>query len=65
MMNAITYFCQNCNAQVKSSKLLYGSSCSTCSDGILDDWPADAVMGNPLEDEESLAYFDRYIAGDR
>lgn len=29
-----------------------------------DNLPHDS-LGNPLQDEESLAYFDRYIAGDR
>jgi len=66
MAKSFIYYCQSCNHQEESKKLLHGTSCPKCKTGAMDDWPKDAVMGeDPIKDEQSLAHFDRYIAGDR
>jgi hypothetical protein len=65
MRGETTYFCQSCDHSLKSRKLLYGKSCPSCDEGVLDDWPKGVEVGVPYKDEQSLDYFNRYIAGDR
>lgn len=63
-----TYFCQNaaCGNSIKTKEMQYGVTCQACKKAKMDDWPPDAeAPTSGLEDEASLEYFDRYIAGDR
>lgn len=63
-----TYFCQNasCGHAVKTREMQYGEKCPVCGRATMDDFPPDAeVPTNDLKDEQSLDYFNRYVAGDR
>jgi len=48
------YHCQNprCQAQVESSKLLFGEPCTACEIGQMDDWPCDVEIGGPISEED-------------
>jgi hypothetical protein len=65
--NAHRYYCQDpkCGHAVRTKEILCGQTCPTCKKAKMDDWPPNAEAGNVLGDEESLEYFNRYIAGDR
>jgi len=61
------YYCQDskCGHVVRTKEILCGQKCPACKKAKMDDWPPNAEAGNALGNEESLEYFNRYVAGDR
>jgi hypothetical protein len=71
----ITFSCDKCGKALRVSDRLAGrvAYCPACGKAKLDDWPPGADDWPPgavgpllvLDDEQSLEYFNRYVAGDR
>ena len=65
---AHSYYCQDkaCGHSVRTRTILCGQKCPKCGKATMDDWPpnAEGSLGD-LRDEQSLEYFNRFVAGDR
>jgi predicted nucleic acid-binding Zn-ribbon protein len=65
---AHSYYCQDnkCGHTEKTREILCGQACPKCGKSKMEDWPPNAEGPvSDLRDEQSLEYFNRYVAGDR